>query len=162
MFAIRVLFALCLGYLAQEALVVTAGIAAARATPTGYFEYFGRQNQEVALGLWGIGTFAIPQFVLSALLAWSALQLLRLNRTLACAFVAGTLLCWLRYMIYVPTQDGPAVLATTTQFLAMVHAIYFHNAWQLPASWASWLGLLAGVFVALKRGHSTSPPRAEA
>lgn len=162
MFTLRVLFALGLGYLVQEALVFTAGGAAALATPAGYFEYFGHQNQEVALGLWGLGSFAIPQFVLAALLAWGVFRLFKLSRTLAFAFVAGVLLCWLRYMIYVPAQDGSAVLATTSQFLAMVRAIYFDNAWQLPASWASWLGLLVGMFVALKRRNATPLLRAAA
>jgi hypothetical protein len=160
--AIRAFVALCLGYAVQKALVFAGGVAAAQATPPGYFEYFGRQNLDVALGLWSISTFAVPQFVLAALLAWGALRLFKLTRSLAYAFVAGALLCWLHYMIYVPSQDGSAVFATMPQFLAMVKAIYFHNAWQLPASWASWFGLLAAVFFAFKRSNSTSPPRAEA
>ena len=160
---IRLLFAFCLGYLAQEVLVFTGGIAAARATPAGYFEYFGRQNLEVALGLWSLGTFAVPQLVLSALLAWGALRLLNLRRGLGYAFTAGALLCWLCYMIYVPGQDNGSVqFATTSQFWSLVQAIYFQNAWHLPASWASWVGLVIGVLVAFKYGNSTTAPRAEA
>ena len=163
MSAIRFFFALCLGYLVQEALVFAAGIAAARATPAGYFEYFGRQHLEVAHGLWSLATFAIPQFILAALLAWGALQLLHRRLTLAYAFLVGTLLCWLRYMLSVPSEDGASMqLATTSQFWSLVQGIYFQNAWHLPASWASWLGLLAGVLVALKHGTYKPTPRAEA
>ena len=161
--AIRLFFAVCLGYLAQEVLVFTAGVAAARATPAGYFEYFGRQQLEVALGLWSLATFAIPQFITGALLAWAALRLLHRRQPLAHAFLAGTLLCWLRYMLSVPSQDGTSMqLATNGQFWSLVHAIYIQNMWHLPAAWATWLGLTAGVLFACKNGNHTTAPRAEA
>jgi len=161
--AIIVLVALILGYAAQELIVFAGGLAAARATPPGYFEYFGPQNLEVAHGFWSLGTFAVPQFILSSLLAWGALHLLHPRWSLICAFLAGLILCWLRYMIVVPSQDGSSMqLATHPQFWGTFAAIYLANAWHLPSAWASWLGIATGIVAAFKYAKPASAPRAAA
>ncbi len=161
--AIRALLALLLGYIVQEVLVITAGVAAARATPQGYFEFFGRQNLEVASGLWSLGNFAIPQLVLAFVLAFGTIRLLKFDRALSYVFVAGALLCWLRYMIYLPSPDtGEHQLASASQFMSLVRAIYFQDPWLMPASWASWFGLLAGATVAVRRTRRSPPSSAEA
>ncbi|MFG6449518.1 hypothetical protein ACG0Z6_14920 [Roseateles sp. BYS180W] len=153
--AIRFVFALLLGYLVQESLVFAAGVSAAIATPAGYFEYFGRRNVELALGLWGVASFAMPIFLLALLQAWLAIRIFRLRRALAFAFFLGVLLCWLRYMLEVPTPDlNTTQLASPQQFWALLCDIYLSNPWSLPSTWAPWLGLLTGAYLGGKNSNA--------
>jgi hypothetical protein len=163
MSAVRLILALLLGYLVQESLVFAAGVAAAIATPAGYFEYFGRQNLKLALGLWSFASFAIPIFLLAVLQAWLAVRIFRLKRALAIAFFAGALLCWLRYMLEVPAPDLKTTqLASLQQFWEHFRAIYLSDLWVLPSSWAPWLGLLTGAYLASKGSNANPSRRAEA
>ncbi len=161
--AARFVLALLLGYLAQEAIVVGTGIAAAVATPIGYFEFFGRQNRELALGLWLILSFAVPIFLLALLQAWLVLRFFRFRPALACVFLAGALLCWLRYMLEVPASDQMTTqLASPQQFWDLIRSIYFGDPWGLPSSWAPWLGLITGAYLASRSSKATPPLSAEA
>jgi len=162
-FTIRFLAALILGYVAQEILVIATGVGAALSIPTGYLEYFGRHNQQFALRLWNFWAFAVPLFIFSALLAWSAFRLLRRHEGLIYACILGSVLCWLRYMIVVPSEDENSMqFASSSQFWSMFSAVYLGSVWDLPSAWASWLGMATGIFVTFKYANPASTLPAEA
>ncbi|MBK8285382.1 MAG: hypothetical protein IPK97_11160 [Ahniella sp.] len=163
MTALRHVISVCAGYLVQELLLTTAGISAAIASPSGYFEYFGKENLLAALGIWSFVTFAVPQFLIAVLLAWICIRLLGTRTSMVVAFLTGVVICWLGYMAFFPGPDGQSQLLSAGQFFNLVRQIYFENLWQLPSSWASWLGLVAGIWLARrKRAHVPQSPRTEA
>ncbi len=160
---LRPIAAALAGYSLHELLVFTGGISAALGTPHGYFEYFGREHQTAALGLWSLGTFAVPQFALAALATWVLLRVLGTSTAAAVALVLGALLSWLSYMLYATGPHGSPELVTPTQFLQLLSAIYLQANWQLPVSWSVWLGIAAGIALARKgarKPHASSTAEA--
>ena len=150
------------GFLAMEALVFSAGFWAARATPSGYFEYFGKERQELALALWSTAAFAVPQFIVGAFLAWLAAVLLKFKSpVLLAAIAAGVVACFGMYL-YVAAIASP-VSASLGSSLSQHLTGYFPQAWWQISSgpWAGWLGLAVGLLIA-RRGSRMQPRHTEA
>jgi hypothetical protein len=78
------------------------------------------------------------------LLSWAVAGALAFTFVQAVAFIGGALACmaWFAF---------PSGLSAETA-MAQLAGIYFGNAWHLPAAWASWVGFLVGLAVALTRG----------
>jgi len=149
----RHFFALAAGFVAMEVLIFVAGFLAARNTPRGYFEYFGRENQEAALALWSGVAFALPMFVSATFMAWVMGKALKIsNKSALVLFAVGAACSFAIYLL-------SAALATTSDSslpgeLWQQLTIYWPQAyWQLPGGpWAGWLGLAFGLYLST-RGH---------
>jgi hypothetical protein len=157
---LRTLLAALAGYSIYELLVLTGGVAAALATPSGYFEYFGREHMNAALALWSLGSFAVPQFVLAGLLTYATMRILGTNFAFVAALIAGALLSWLSYMLFMPGPSGHLQVVSPSQFLQLAAAIYLQASWQLPASWSAVLGIAAGIALARAKANHHRPPAA--
>jgi len=102
-----------------------------------------------------LGTFALPQFGLAALLTGLVLRALEPRPALALAYVLGHLLCWLGYMLGSPV--GAAGAGTLQSFVDTFRAVYLSELWSLPATASPWLGIAAGLWWA-RRGGLPRPP----
>ena len=122
------------GFLSEQLLVLSSGILAARSAPSGYFQAFGAQHRELALALLNAGTFAVPQFILGAAVAFLAAGPLKLcGKPEFFTYILGAVVCHGLY-IY---SSGLGLAAYLPQAL-----------WQLPAGpWAGWLGLMTGIWL---------------
>jgi hypothetical protein len=134
MHTLRLLLAFIAGLLSKQLLVLSAGVLAARSAPSGYFQTFGAEHRELALGLLNAGTFAFPQFILGAAIAFLAVAALKLrSKPELSTYILGALVCHGLYMY----SSGLELAAH------LPHAL-----WQLPAGpWAGWLGLIAGMWL---------------
>jgi hypothetical protein len=134
MHTLRLLLAFIAGLLSKQLLILSAGVLAARSAPSGYFQAFGTEHRELALGLLNTGTFAFPQFILGAAIAFLAAGALKLRgKPQLSTFILGALVCHGLYMY----SSGLELTAH------LPHAL-----WQLPAGpWAGWLGLIAGIWL---------------
>ena len=157
---LRHLIALVAGFVAMEVLVFVAGFLAARSVPRGYFEYFGRANQEVALALWSSIAFAFPMLVTATIMAWIMARALKIaGNTGLILFVLGVTGSFATYLF-------SAALSTTTEsslpnaLWQQVNSYWPQALWQLPAGpWAGWIGLAVGLFLSTRGRYAR---RAEA
>ncbi len=152
----RVLVALLAGLAAYALLVYLGGILAARGTPAGYFEYFGRERQTVAMGLWATLTFALPMLAAAVLLGAVAARATRAWHGWPLAgLVVGLLGAAGYYQFMLPLASWPE--ATAQSVLLQIQSIYFANPWHLPSSCAPWVGLAVGIWLVrrqrLQRGQ---------
>jgi hypothetical protein len=131
---LRPLLAFIAGFFSKQFLVLSAGLFAAREAPSGYFQAFGVEHQELGLGLLSAGTFAVPQFILGATIAFLATRSLRLRgKHEFSTFLLGAVVCYGLYMY------GSGFQLAAHLPLAL---------WQVPAGpWAGWLGLLTGIWL---------------
>ena len=153
MLLLRHFFALAAGFVAMEVLVFVAGFLAARSMPRGYFEYFGRENQEAALALWsGVG-FALPMFVSATFMAWIMGRAIKMSNkstfVLFAVGAAGSFAIYLASAALANTNDSSLPSALWQQI-----TMYWPQAyWQVPGGpWAGWLGLAFGLYLST-RGH---------
>jgi hypothetical protein len=161
MHSLRLILALALGFLAMEALVFTAGVLAARSIPASYFALFGAQHRELALGLLGVFTFSLPQFVIAASLAATAAWAVRSTTWYApTLFLFGALICIAVY-VYSASRPIPELGAPGRTLVEAAADFLPRELWQLPnGPWASLVGLVVGWVLWLRR--ATRHVRAEA
>lgn len=155
----RLLFIALAGVLLYGlAVVYLSGWLAAITVPAAYFERFGREHRELALGLLNLLTWALP--VLTAVMLGAA-GVLRMSRVLpqrqaVLALGLGMLLGWLGWQMVAafsltahpdaPLSLGQALLLTS-----------WPAWWYAPNALAPWLGLVLAAVWALRRpGARTS------
>ena len=144
MTAMRIFLAACIGAVVSQLFVYVAGILAALGTPSGYFKHFGRDHQELALGLWSTASFALPMFALGAVCTVLVFAMLKpLTRSLAVAYVFGLALVWLYWQFSYFLATGTPFSAEAA--LSMLSAVYASNAWHLPSAYAPWFGVAASL-----------------
>ena len=133
------------GWLAMELLILSAGFLAARGTPSGYFEYFGREHLELALGLWATFMLSLPQFLIGTGLSWSFSRLLSVKSwPLVAMFAIGAASNTVLYLYF-----------ATVGVTALIPAVL----WQVPSGpWAAWLGLALGFALWFWQPRARSAP----
>ena len=151
---LRHLFALLAGFVAMETLVFVAGFLAARSTPSGYFNYFGRGNQEVALALWNSIAFALPMLVTATAIAWLMGRALKIShKTGTVLFAVGVLGSFASYLFSAALTNTSS--ASLPSALWQQISLYRPQAiWQVPGGpWAGWLGLAVGLYLSKRGSH---------
>ena len=151
---IRLISPLFAGFLAMQALVFVAGFLAARATPHGYFAYFGRERLELALAVWSTFAFSLPMFIAAALLAFGLARALNFStRAMVAAFATGVVANIATFAYFTPgvAEAGISPIAALWQ---QAMAYWPQTVWQVPSGpWAGWVGLWAGVAIAAQVGR---------
>lgn len=127
-------------------VVMFGGFAAAWPAPAGYFAWFGREHQELALALLGVITWALPVFLLVTAGTVALFRLLAPSSpaTIWIGFV-GMLAAFFWYAVQ---SAGPGAV--------------FSYWWALPKLLAPWLGWLAGIWLLRRRWGHARPSRSEA
>ena len=152
MHSLRLVLAFALGFLAMEALVFTAGVLAARSIPASYFAFFGAQHRELALGLLGVFTFSLPQFVIATSLAAAAAWAVRSTTWQApTVFFLGALSC-IGVYVYSASLAIPELGAPARTMAEAAADLVPRQLWQVPnGPWASLVGLILGWVLWLRK-----------
>jgi hypothetical protein len=148
--ALRWLLHLAAGLVLYQALVVLGGMLAAIGTPQGYFEFFGRDWRELALGLWSTATFAVPLGLAAGagtrLWQWLTLRLGRQPaRSDRVAFVVGVFASWLFWQLSFFLVPDVGTELSWASFWRLFWNTHVMPLWHLPSAWAAWLGIGLGL-----------------
>lgn len=159
MVALRWLLCALIGVALYQMLVVLGGVLVAIATPAGYFDFFGAQHKELALGVWSTATFAVPLGLLAwvgtRLWLWAARRVGHsATRGDRLAYVLGAVMLWLFWQLsYFLAVDTSTPLTWGT-FWTLFWNTHVLPLWHLPSAWASWVGIAVGLHQGRSHTHA--------